>query len=115
MDSNSGAVVELLRAALASEFRRAKVNVIGECGVVLLSIGLRDRLDATRPRLLVFYRAKRKCGQCPHFLPRTVSYTRRTAPDSACFRLVPVFSSPGIPFESHLGQSVSAGQRGFCI
>ena len=56
-------------------------------------------------------RAKKKCEQCPHFSPQTWSYSHRIGPDSVGFRLFPVITRPGIPFESHLGHSVSAGQR----
>jgi hypothetical protein len=43
------------------------------------------------------------------------SITRRTASDSAYFRGFPVFARPGRQFESHLGHSVSAGQRLFVL
>lgn len=57
-----------------------------------------------------FEAAKSACGQCPHFGRRIGSYVGRIGPDSACFRGPPVFAGAGIPFESHLGHSVSAGQ-----
>ncbi len=37
----------------------------------------------------------------------------RIGPDSACFRGFPVFTRAGMQFESHLGHSVSAGQKLF--
>ena len=57
--------------------------------------------------------AKEKCGQCPHFWIRIGSYIGRTGPDSVCFRDFPVFTRAGMRFESHLGHSVSAGQKYF--
>jgi hypothetical protein len=62
----------------------------------------------------VLNRAKKKSGQCPHFPPRIGRYSRRTGPDSACFRHFPVFSRLGIPFESHLGHGIPLVRGGFC-
>jgi hypothetical protein len=59
--------------------------------------------------------SKKKCGQCPHFPPRTASYSRRTGPDSACFRHFPAFARLGIPFESHLGHGIPPRQRGVLL
>ena len=42
---------------------------------------------------------------------RTGPYSPRIGPDSACFRGSPLFVGAGTRFESHLGHSVSAGQR----
>ena len=58
-------------------------------------------------------RMKKGCEHCPHFPPRTQSYCCRTASDSGRFRDFPVFTRAGMRFESHLGHSVSAGQRLF--
>ncbi len=55
---------------------------------------------------------KRRCGQCPHLPSQTGPYSRRTGPDSSCFREFPVLPSLGIPFESHLGHGIPARQRG---
>ena len=55
------------------------------------------------------------CGQCPHFGSRTGPYRCWTGPDSLCFRGSPVFAGAGMRFESHLGHSVSAGQRPFWV
>lgn len=71
--------------------------------------------DASSAPFSVFDRAKRKCGQCPHFRPRTASYSRRIASDSACFHHFPVLPRPGIPFESHLGHGISPLRRGFLL
>jgi hypothetical protein len=60
-------------------------------------------------------RAKRKCGQCPHFRPRTGPYSRRIGPHSACFRWIPAMTRPRITFESHLGHGIPPRQRGFLL
>jgi hypothetical protein len=54
---------------------------------------------------------KKGCAQCAHPRCRTQPYRGRTGPYSACFREFLVFPGPGTRFESHLGHSVSAGQR----
>jgi death-on-curing protein len=50
---------------------------------------------------------------CPHSGLRIGSDVGRFGSDSACFREFPVFARPGRQFESHLGHSVSAGQKLF--
>ena len=60
-------------------------------------------------------RQKRGCGQCSHPGSRTGPYRRRTGPDCGGFRGSGGNSRAGTRFESHLGHSVSAGQRPFCV
>jgi hypothetical protein len=48
-------------------------------------------------------RANSGCAQCAHLGSGTGSYIGRTVLDSACFPGSPVFSGPGMQFESHLG------------
>ena len=53
------------------------------------------------------------CVQCAHFSLPIGSYIGRTGPDCLCFLDFPVFPRAGMRFESHLGHSVSAGQKRF--
>jgi hypothetical protein len=46
---------------------------------------------------------------------RTRPYIGRTGSDYLCFLEFPVFSRPGIQFESHLGHDVFPRQRRFCF
>ena len=55
------------------------------------------------------------CAQCAHPGLRIGSYWCRTRPDCRCFGGSPVFAGSGTRFESHLGHSVSAGQKRFSL
>lgn len=81
----------------------------------LRSVALYEAPESSCTHFSVLERAKEECGQCPHFSPRIGSDSRRTVPDSACFRHFPLFQGPRIAFESHLGHTIFPGQRNFLL
>lgn len=93
----------------------APASTTGNQRVLSLCPAMRRILEprTSSSRLTVW--VKMRCGQCPHIPPRTGSYSRRTASDSACFRHFPVFPMPGIPFESHLGHRKTPSSEGYLL
>ncbi len=93
-------------------FQARAIHALRGTGLCVQSV--RRQTAALTPSLFrAFEAANGGGGQCPHFWLRTGSYIGRTGSYSVCFREFPVFARAGMRFESHLGHSVSAGQRLF--